>query len=160
MISDETLQEEVSQTVKEYGEKFQDFTESVHPWRIALSGLLLLLFIGGIFATWYWVIPRDSVTVETVYLQRSGHVMLVEVHNEGSRPITSVELSLQFLDNESDVLDSIVVNIDTIPAHTSVSGDDLGTCHAWLFNLGRKFHPNRLGLGGLFGSSTLSKLEP
>ena len=49
MISDETLQEEVSQTVKEYGEKFQDFTESVHPWRIALSGLLLLLFIGGIF---------------------------------------------------------------------------------------------------------------
>ena len=115
MISDETLQEEVSQTVKEYGEKLQDFTESVHPWRIALSGLLLLLFIGGIFATWYWVIPRDSVTVETIYLQRSGHVMLVEVHNEGSRPITSVELSLQFLDNESDVLDSIVVNIDTIP---------------------------------------------
>ena len=36
-----------------------------------------------------------------------------------------MELSLQFLDNESDVLDSIVVNIDTIPAHTSVSGDDL-----------------------------------
>ena len=26
----------------------------------------------------------NSVTVETVYLQRSGHVMLVEVHNEGA----------------------------------------------------------------------------
>ena len=59
MISDETLQEErVSQTVKEYGEKFQDFTESVHPWRIALSGCCYYCLSGGIFATWYWVIPR------------------------------------------------------------------------------------------------------
>jgi hypothetical protein len=115
----------VSQAAKEYGELVQDIAERVHPWRVALSGLLLLILLGGVASTWYWVIPRDDVSVETLYLQRSGHVVLSEIHNEGSRAITEVSIMVQFVDSQGDMVDMFSVSIESIPSHSSVAGNDM-----------------------------------
>ena len=34
--------------------------------------------------------------VETLYMQRSGHLVMSEIHNTGSREITDVELQVTF----------------------------------------------------------------
>ena len=41
--------------------------------------------------------------VETLYMQRSGHLVMSEIHNTGSREITDVELQVTFqsLDGEA-----------------------------------------------------------
>jgi len=115
----------VEQAAKEYGELVQDIAERVHPLRVALSGLLLLIILGGIVSTWYWVIPRDDVSVETLYLQRSGHVVLSEIHNDGSRAITEVSIMVQFIDSQGDMVDMFSLSIDNISSHSSVAGNDM-----------------------------------
>ena len=115
----------VEQAAKEYGELVQDIAERVHPWRVALSGLLLLVLLGGIVSTWHWVIPRDDVSVETLYLQRSGHIVLSEIHNDGSRAITEVSIMVQFIDSQGDMVDMFSVYIDNISSHSSVAGNDM-----------------------------------
>ena len=115
----------VEQAAKEYGELVQDIAERVHPWRVALSGLLLLVLLGGIVSTWHWVIPRDDVSVETLYLQRSGHIVLSEIHNDGSRAITEVSIMVQFIDSQGDMIDMFSVYIDNISSHSSVAGNDM-----------------------------------
>jgi hypothetical protein len=115
----------VEQAAKKYSEYVQDIAERVHPLRVALSGLLLLVLLGGIVSTWYWVIPRDDVSVETLYLQRSGHVVLSEVHNDGSRTITDVSIMVQFIDSQGDMVDMFSVSIGNISSHSSVSGNDM-----------------------------------
>ncbi len=115
----------VEQAAKKYSEYVQEITEKVHPLRVALSGLLLLVLLGGIASTWYWVIPRDDVSVETLYLQRSGHVVLSEIHNDGSRAITEVSIMVQFIDSQGDMVDMFSVSIDNISSHSSVAGNDM-----------------------------------
>jgi len=115
----------VEQAAKEYGELVQDIAERVHPWRVALSGILLLVLLGGIVSTWHWVIPRDDVSVETLYLQRSGHIVLSEIHNEGSRAITEVSIMVQFIDSQGDMVDMFSVYIGNISSHSSVAGNDM-----------------------------------
>jgi len=115
----------VEQAAKDYGELVQDIAERVHPWRVALSGLLLLVLLGGIVGTWHWVIPRDDISVETLYLQRSGHIVLSEIHNEGSREITEVSIMVQFIDSQGDMIDMFSVYIDNISSHSSVAGNDM-----------------------------------
>jgi len=78
----------ILQASKDAAKFVQDIQREITPNRVATAGLILLLFLGAIFSTWYWVIPRDSVMVETLYLQRSGHLVMSEIHNTGSREIT------------------------------------------------------------------------
>ena len=33
---------------------------------------MVLLFFSSIFATYYWIIPRDAVNVEVIYMQSGG----------------------------------------------------------------------------------------
>ena len=115
----------VAQASKKYSEFVQDISDRVHPLRVALSGLLLLILLGGVASTWYWVIPRDDVSVETLYLQRSGHVVLSEIHNGGSRAITDVSIMVQFIDSQGDMIDMFSVSIENISSHSSVSGNDM-----------------------------------
>ena len=84
-----------------------------------------MLIVGAIFSGWYWVVPRDSVMVETLYMQRGGHLVMSEIHNTGSRAITDVELEVRFQSLEGELLEFMSIEVETISSHSSVAGDDL-----------------------------------
>ena len=60
-----------------------------------------------------------------MYLQRNGHIVLVELVNDGSREITDVKLQVDFVDSSQTVLGNITVSLKSVASHTSVSGDDM-----------------------------------
>ncbi len=103
----------------------QDLKREVTPNRVALAGVILLLLIGAIFSSWYWVIPRDSVSVETLYIQRGGHIVMSEIHNTGSREITDVSMDVKFQSLEGEVIQIMSIEVESISSHSSVAGDDL-----------------------------------
>jgi len=103
----------------------QDLKREVTPNRVAMAGVILLLLVGALFSGWYWVIPRDSVTVETLYIQRGGHVVMSEIHNTGSREITDVSMSVKFQSLDGELIDIMSIEVDKISSHSSVAGDDL-----------------------------------
>ena len=73
-----------------------------------------------------WVIPYDNVDVKIAYMQAgSGHVVLAELDNKGSRTLEDVTLTIRFLDADGIEKGRSDFAIDDLPAHTSVAGDDL-----------------------------------
>ena len=115
----------VLQASKDAAKFVQDLQREITPNRVATAGLILLLLVGAIFSTWYWVIPRDSVMVETLYLQRSGHLVMSEIHNTGSREITDIDFQVTFQSLDGEVLQTMGIEVESISAHSSVAGDDL-----------------------------------
>ena len=115
----------ILQASKDAAKFVEELRKEITPNRVATAGLVLLLLLGAIFSTWYWVIPRDSVMVETLYMQRSGHLVMSEIHNTGSREITDVGLLVTFQSTEGEVLESMSIEIDAISTHSSIAGDDL-----------------------------------
>ncbi len=97
----------------------------INPVRVAISGLILLLFVGLIASGWYWMIPRDDVEIHTVYMQRGGHLVMTELQNDGSRAIHDVVVEVQFLDSQDVLIQTMRIEVDTVKAHSSVAGDDL-----------------------------------
>ena len=63
--------------------------------------------------------------VETLYLQRSGHLVMSEIHNTGSREITDVDFQVTFQSLDGEVLQTMGIEVESISAHSSVAGDDL-----------------------------------
>ena len=116
---------EILQASKDAALFVQELSREITPRRVALSGLVLMLIVGAIFSGWYWVIPRDSVMVETLYMQRGGHLVMSEIHNTGSRAITDVELEVRFQSLEGELLEFMSIEVETISSHSSVAGDDL-----------------------------------
>ena len=116
---------EILQASKDAALFVQELSREITPRRVALSGLVLMLIVGAIFSGWYWVIPRDSVMVETLYMQRGGHLVMSEIHNTGSRAITDVELEVRFQSLEGELLEFMTIEVETISSHSSVAGDDL-----------------------------------
>ena len=103
----------------------QDIRREVTPNRVAMAGVILLLLIGALLSGWYWVIPRDSVTVETLYIQRGGHIVMSEIHNTGSRDITDVSMTVKFQSLEGEVIDMMSIDVESVSSHSSVAGDYL-----------------------------------
>lgn len=94
--------------------------------QVALAGIVLLMFLGVMVSSWYWVLPRDAVNVETQYMQRGGHLMMSEIHNTGSRAITDVTVQVHFqAENGSEIYQTMRIDVETIEAHSSIAGDDL-----------------------------------
>ncbi len=94
--------------------------------QVALAGIVLLMFLGVMVSSWYWVLPRDAVNVETQYMQRGGHLMMSEIHNTGSRAITDVTVQVHFQsENGSEIYQTMRIDVETIDAHSSIAGDDL-----------------------------------
>jgi hypothetical protein len=122
---DEEMEQDLHEFSQEIGQKVMELTEKVHPLRIALAGVILLLILGAIASTWYWAIPRDDVEIEVTYLQRNGHIVLAELVNDGSRSITDVTFVVEFVDQDKNVLGEISEKFDAIPSHTSISGDKM-----------------------------------
>ena len=116
---------EILQASKDAALFVQELSREITPRRVALSGLVLMLIVGAIFSGWYWVVPRDSVMVETLYMQRGGHLVMSEIHNTGSRAITDVELEVRFQSLEGELLEFMSIEVESISSHSSVAGDDL-----------------------------------
>ena len=69
-------------------ERLEDVSYSITPKRVVFASVMVLLIaLASIFSI-IWVIPYENVDVEVVYMQAgSGHVVLVELDNKGSRAI-------------------------------------------------------------------------
>ena len=100
--------------------------EAITPLRMLIASLVVVMMLSSVFAAWYWVIPRDAVEVEVVYMQAGGgHVVLAQVHNLGSRAIHDVSVEISFSDSEGVTLSSTIFYREDIGAHLSIASDDL-----------------------------------
>jgi len=107
-------------------EKLQAIGEVITPIRLLVASVAMLLVLSSIFATYYWVIPRDNVDVETVYMQGGGgHVVLLEVHNKGSRSIDTVSVEVFFKEKDGTVLNDTLFYAEEIIPHTSRASNNL-----------------------------------
>tara|TARA_B100001750_G_scaffold209524_1_gene189479 strand:- start:3068 stop:3721 length:654 start_codon:yes stop_codon:yes gene_type:complete len=117
------LAHEALEKVREVGEKV---SRVVTPLNVVFASIFMAFLIFTTFAVVFWVIPRDAVSVDTVYMQTGpGHVVLVELHNYGTKPITEVTVTVSFTNTDGDILNSTYFHRSEIPAHTSIAGDDL-----------------------------------
>jgi len=104
----------------------QGVADLVTPTRVVLASVFMAALMFSVFALGFWVVPRDAVDVEVVYKQGGpGHVVLIQVHNFGSRPIANVEIDASFSNQDGDVLNSTQFGPVSMAAHTSIAGDDL-----------------------------------
>ncbi len=97
----------------------------VTPTRVAMAGAVLFMLLIMALSGWYWVLPRDAVNVETHYMQRGGHLMMTELHNDGSREITDIVLEIEFQTLDGETIDRMSLELDVLEGHSSISGDDL-----------------------------------
>ena len=110
-------------------ERIEEVTYEITPKRVVFASIMaLLIALASIFSL-IWVIPYENVDVEVVYMQAgSGHVVLVELDNKGSRAIDEVGLSIRFLDSDKSEIDRHDFYLSKLPAHSSISNtpsDDL-----------------------------------
>jgi len=98
----------------------------VSPTRVVFASIAILLMLAASLFVVAWVVPYDRVSVDVVYRQGGpGHVVLVELGNDGSRAIDDVDLSIRFIDSEGMEVGRQDFSRDSLPAHSSVSGDEL-----------------------------------
>jgi hypothetical protein len=114
---------EALEKVREVGERV---SQVITPLNVVLASIFMAFLIFTTFAVVFWVVPRDAVSVDSVYMQSGpGHVVMVELHNYGTKPITDVTLTVTFTDEDGEVLNSTRFYRAEIAAHTSIAGDDL-----------------------------------
>lgn len=117
---------ETMEDVRRAKEAVDSLGKKISSRQVALAGIVLLMFMGVLFSGWYWVLPRDSVDVETQYMQRGGHLLMSEIHNTGSREITDVVVQVHFQSvNGSEIYQTMRIEVGSIDAHSSIAGDDL-----------------------------------
>ena len=107
-------------------ERALEVASKVTPTRVLLASVFMAALMFSVFAIGFWVVPRDAVSVEVVYKQgASGHVVLMQVHNYGTRGIANVEVDVTFSNEDGEVLNSTNFGPVSMMAHTSVAGDNL-----------------------------------
>ena len=108
-------------------DKIEDSAKKhVSPTRVVFASIAILLMLAASLFVVAWVVPYDRVSVDVVYRQGGpGHVVLVELGNDGSRAIDDVDLSIRFIDSEGMEVGRQDFSRDSLPAHSSVSGDEL-----------------------------------
>lgn len=120
---DETLEEEYAHEVLV---RLEESVKDISPIRVILVSFLALMIITSTLIALTWIVPYEKVTVDVVYIQSSsGHVILTQIDNDGSREITEITLTVRFIDSNNIEIDRIIFNKSSLPAHSSVSGDDL-----------------------------------
>ena len=117
--------EEAWEAAQEAAKLLDTLRGEVTHTRVAMAGAVVLLFIVLAVSGWYWILPRDAVTLETHYMQRGGHLMMTEIHNDGSRAITDVSLEIEFQTSDGEVIETMSLELARVEGHTSISGDEL-----------------------------------
>ncbi len=124
--SEFTPTEEQKEIADEAYERALDVIQKVTPLRVVFASVFMAALMFSLFAVGFWVVPRDAVDVEVIYKQAGpGHVVLMQVHNYGSRPIANVEVDASFINEDGEVLNSTEFRVASLLAHTSIAGDDL-----------------------------------
>ena len=116
---------EAWEAAQEAAKLLKTLSKEVTPTRVAMAGAVLFLLITMTLSGWYWLLPRDAVTVETQYMQRGGHLVMAELHNDGSRAITDVVLDIEFHTVEGELIERMSLEVREMNAHSSISGDEL-----------------------------------
>ena len=120
-----TDEEDVLRAAQDAAARLQRLRKEVEPAKVALAGLTLIVLLGLLMSGWYWILPRDGLTLDTVYMQNGGHILMAEIQNSGSRAVTDLEVVVSFEDEDGDQLGRMSVFLDMLSAHSSVAGDDL-----------------------------------
>ncbi len=124
--STEDASDEVTERAHEVLQIIGERVEMVRPARVIFASIAVLLILSAMLIITTWLVPYDRTSVDIVYLQGgSGHVVLVEIDNKGSRSILDVNLDIRFLDSAGLEIGRAIFETDEIPAHTSVAGDQL-----------------------------------
>ena len=139
---DEEMEDELRELSQEIGERVKEIAENIHPMRVALAGVIFIMLIGALASTWYWVIPRDDVEIDVMYLQRNGHVVLTELVNDGSREITNVTLTVEFVDDVRgySVWDEYTIQIEIVWTNFRGEENTEQFLHKVSENVTEKFH--------------------
>ena len=122
-IDDDSLESEIAHDILESLELTK---ELISPRRVifASATVLSLLFVS--LFTVVWVVPYDRVSMDVVYRQgTSGHIVLAQLDNHGSREISDITISIRFTDSNSVELGRTDHYIDLLSAHSFYAGDDL-----------------------------------
>lgn len=108
-------------------EKIEDRAAAVvSKKRVIFASISAFIILSATFFVLIWVIPYDRVKVEVVYMQGGpGHVVLAQLENEGSREISSVHLSIRFIDKDGNEQGRSDFSSNAIPAHSTIAGDNL-----------------------------------
>ena len=92
----------------------------ITPSRVAMAGAVLFMIITMTVSGWYWLLPRDAVTVDTHYMQRGGHLMMSELHNDGSRAITDVKLEVEFQSVNFLLINFFLLTLKEVLLHKTI----------------------------------------
>lgn len=117
--------DEAWESAQEAAKLLQSIGEEITPFRVGLAASVVFLFLGLLFSGYYYVLPRDSVSLETQYMQRSGHLLMSQLHNDGSRAITDVSIEVNFETMDGQLIDSMSIEVAELGAHSSLAGDEL-----------------------------------
>ena len=106
--------------------RIEDKMSYISPFRVVVVSIVALMIFSATILAVTWIVPYDKVTVDVVYIQSSaGHVILTEIDNDGSRDISEISLIVRFIDSNNIEIDRFSFNKSSLPAHSSVSGDNM-----------------------------------
>ena len=98
----------------------------ITPTRVVFASITAFLILSASLFVLIWVVPYDNVDVDVAYMQAgSGHVVLAELDNKGSRALEDITLTMRFLDADGIEKGRSDFAIGKLAAHTSIAGDDL-----------------------------------
>jgi len=110
-------------------EKIGGRASIISPTRVVFASITAFLIVSASLFVLIWIVPYDNVNMDVAYMQSaSGHVVLAELDNKGSRAIEDISVTMKFLDYEGMELGRHDFNMDELPAHSSISNtpsDDL-----------------------------------
>ena len=93
--ADSEIAHEVLERIEEGARRY------ISPTRVIFASVMVILLLAASLFVLTWIVPYDRVSVDAVYRQGGpGHVVLVELDNDGSRTIEDIELQVRFIDSE------------------------------------------------------------
>ena len=120
---EESLDEEIAHDVLV---RIEETVDLVSPTRVIFASIAALLILTASLVALVWIVPYEQVNVDIVYRQGgSGHIILVELDNRGSRMIEDIHVDIRFLDSDGIEIDRTSFDKQQLAAHTSIAGDEL-----------------------------------
>ena len=124
---DEEADTQIAHEVLEKLERLEEEARRhISPTRVIFASVAVILLLVASLFVLTWIVPYDRVSVDVVYRQGGpGHIVLVELDNDGSRTIEDIDLQVRFIDSDGIEVSRSSFLRDNLPAHSSVSGDDM-----------------------------------
>ena len=102
---------------------------TITPTRVLIASTISFLIASMTLFAVVWIVPYDNVNMDVAYMQSaSGHVVLAELDNKGSRAIEEISVTMRLIDSSGVEKGRHDFEMDRLPAHSSISNtnsDDL-----------------------------------